>query len=85
MQIAIVGLGRMGANIARRLMKNGHQVVGYDAIPDAAKGLEGASAAISLQDVVQKLDAPRHVWVMLPAGKITEDTIGTLGQMLSIG
>jgi 6-phosphogluconate dehydrogenase len=85
MQIAIIGLGRMGANIARRLMRGGHHVVGYDANPEAAKGLEGAIAATSLKDVVEKLDAPRHVWVMLPAGKITEDTIGKLGELLSKG
>lgn len=85
MQIAIVGLGRMGANIARRLMKNGHVVVGYDASPAAVKGLEGATGAASLEDVVQKLSAPRVVWVMLPSGKITEDTIAALGGLLSKG
>ena len=85
MQIALVGLGRMGANIARRLMKNGHSVVGYDASPEAVKGLEGAIAAASLEDVVRKLSAPRVVWVMLPSGKITEDTIATLGKLLSKG
>jgi 6-phosphogluconate dehydrogenase len=83
MQIGIIGLGRMGANIARRLMKGGHQVVGYDASAAAVKGLEGATGATSLEDMVQKLNAPRHVWVMLPAGRITEDTIGKLGELLS--
>jgi 6-phosphogluconate dehydrogenase len=83
MQIGIIGLGRMGANIARRLVKHGHQVVGYDANPQTVKGLDGATGAASLQDLVGKLDAPRHVWVMLPAGKITEDTIGKLGEILS--
>jgi 6-phosphogluconate dehydrogenase len=83
MQIGIVGLGRMGANIARRLMKHGHQVVGYDADPAAVKGLQGATGAASLQDLVGKLDAPRHVWVMLPAGQVTEVTIGKLGEILS--
>ncbi|MEY4707411.1 MAG: decarboxylating 6-phosphogluconate dehydrogenase [Pseudomonadota bacterium] len=85
MQIAIVGLGRMGANIARRLMKNGHAVVGYDAAPEAVKGLEGATGASSLQDVVAKLASPRTVWVMLPSGKITEETIAALGGLLSRG
>ena len=85
MQIAIVGLGRMGANIGRRLMKNSHAVVGYDANPDAVKGLEGATAASSLEDVVAKLAAPRTVWVMLPSGKITEETIAALGKLLSKG
>ncbi|HEX4272210.1 MAG TPA: decarboxylating 6-phosphogluconate dehydrogenase [Rhizomicrobium sp.] len=83
MQIGIIGLGRMGANIARRLMKNGHQVVGYDANPASVKGLEGATGASSLEDMVGKLAAPRHVWVMLPAGKITEETIAKLGDLLS--
>jgi 6-phosphogluconate dehydrogenase len=83
MQIGIIGLGRMGANIARRLMRHGHQVVGYDANPAAVKGLEGAAGATSLQDLAAKLDAPRHVWVMLPAGKITEEAIGELGGLLS--
>ncbi len=85
MQIGIVGLGRMGANIGRRLMQKGHQVVGYDAFPQAVKGLEGATGATSLQDLVAKLEAPRTVWVMLPAGKITEETIAALGGLLSKG
>ncbi len=85
MQIGIVGLGRMGANIARRLMKNGHTVVGYDASPEAVKGLEGATGAASLEDVVAKLASPRTVWVMLPSGKITEETIAALGELLSKG
>lgn len=85
MQIALIGLGRMGANIARRLMKNGHGVVGYDASPQAVKGLEGAIGAASLEDVVSKLAPPRLVWVMLPSGKITEDAITTLGGLLSKG
>jgi 6-phosphogluconate dehydrogenase len=83
MQIGIIGLGRMGANIARRLMKHGHQVVGYDASAAAVKDLEGATGAASLEDLVGKLAAPRHVWVMLPAGRITEETIGKLGELLS--
>jgi 6-phosphogluconate dehydrogenase len=85
MQIGIVGLGRMGANIARRLMKNGHTVVGYDAKPQAVKGLEGASPATSLADLVKQLKAPRTVWVMLPSGNITEDAIAELGGLLDKG
>ena len=85
MQIGIVGLGRMGANIGRRLMQNGHQVVGYDAFPAAVKGLEGATGATSLEDLVARLEAPRTVWVMLPAGKITEETIEALGGLLQKG
>jgi 6-phosphogluconate dehydrogenase len=83
MQIGIIGLGRMGANIARRLMKHGHQVVGYDASAAAVKALEGATGATSLEDMVAKLKAPRHIWVMLPSGKITEDAIAKLGGLLS--
>jgi 6-phosphogluconate dehydrogenase len=90
MQLGIIGLGRMGANIGRRVMKAGHFVVGYDASADAVKALEGApeglaKGAASLEDLVKKLDAPRTVWVMLPAGKITEDTIATLGKFLDKG
>ena len=85
MQIGIVGLGRMGANIGRRLMSRGHAVVGFDADTKAVMALEGATPAASLEDVVQKLEAPRTVWVMLPAGKITEETIEKLGGLLSRG
>ena len=83
MQIGIIGLGRMGANIARRLMKNGHSVVGYDHSADTVKALEGATGATSLEDMISKLAAPRTLWVMLPSGKITEDTIAVLGGLLS--
>jgi len=85
MQIAIVGLGRMGANIGRRLMKHGHRIVGFDANQAAVKALEGATPAASLADVVKALTPPRAVWVMLPAGKITEETIAELGGLLSKG
>lgn len=85
MQIGIVGLGRMGANIARRLMKSGHEVVGYDASLQAVKALEGATPATSLADLVGRLKAPRAVWVMLPAGHITEETIHELGTLLAKG
>jgi 6-phosphogluconate dehydrogenase len=85
MQIGIVGLGRMGANIGRRLMRAGHQVVGFDANPQAVKALEGATGAASLEELVGKLASPKAVWVMLPAGKITEDAIARLGEILSKG
>jgi len=85
MQIGIIGLGRMGANIGRRLMTKGHAVVGYDRDPKAVAALSGATAAQNLKDLVAKLVAPRAVWVMLPAGKITEDTIAELGELLSAG
>ena len=87
MQIGIIGLGRMGANIARRLMKGGHQPVVYDI--DAAVrtdlGTEGASPADTLEAMVAALTTPRALWVMLPAGKITEGTIAHLGSILAEG
>jgi 6-phosphogluconate dehydrogenase len=85
MQIGIVGLGRMGANIGRRLMTRGHSVAGYDRDPKAVAAMQGAQAASDLKDLVAKLNAPRAVWVMLPAGKITEDAIAQLGALLSPG
>ncbi len=86
MQLAVVGLGRMGANIARRVMKHGgHQTVVYDKSADAIAALagDGATGAASLEDLVAKLGAPRTVWVMLPSGPITESAIDTLGKLLS--
>src|SRR5512147_2471030 len=85
MQIGIVGLGRMGANIGRRLMGKGHTVAAFDREPKAVAALEGASGAASLKDLVEKLQPPRTVWVMLPAGKITDDTVLALGELLSAG
>jgi 6-phosphogluconate dehydrogenase len=85
MQIGIIGLGRMGANIGRRLMSKGHTVVGYDRDPKAVAGLSGATGTQNLKDLVGKLSSPRAVWVMLPAGKITDDTIAELGELLSAG
>src|SRR4051812_28383024 len=87
MQIGVIGLGRMGGNIVRRLAKAGHSSVVYDAnpAPGAALAKEGATAATSLQSLVETLKAPRTVWVMLPAGKITEDTIATLAGMMKAG
>ena len=85
MQIGIIGLGRMGANIGRRLMGKGHAVVAYDQQPKAVAALTGATGAEGLADMVHKLTPPRAIWVMLPAGKITEDTIAELGGLLSAG
>ena len=85
MQIGIVGLGRMGANIGRRLMKKHHKVVAYDRDPNAVKALEGATGVSSLKEMVEKLEAPRAIWVMLPAGKITDDTVMMLGDLLQSG
>ena len=84
MQLGMVGLGRMGGNIVRRLIKGGHHCVVYDRDPKAVEALvkDGATGASSLDDLVKKLDAPRAVWVMLPAGHITETTIGDLHKLL---
>ena len=80
MQIGVIGLGRMGGNIARRLMGAGHRCVVYSRSADTVASLarEGATAAASLDDVVAKLDMPRVLWLMLPAGKVTEDTVAAL-------
>src|SRR5215469_9910506 len=85
MQIGIVGLGRMGANIGRRLMKKGHVVVAFDRDAKVVKALVGATGVSSLSEMVEKITPPRAIWVMLPAGKITDDTVMALGDLLTAG
>jgi 6-phosphogluconate dehydrogenase len=87
MQLGMVGLGRMGANIVRRLMRDGHTCVGYDVSQAAVAALaaEGAVGSTSLGDFAAKLDAPRAVWVMVPAGEITDTTIAALAEVLEPG
>ena len=87
MQLGMIGLGRMGANIVRRLMRDGHTCVVYDVSPDAVAALaaEGATGATALEDFVAKLDVPRRAWIMVPAGEITETTVSALGALLSAG
>jgi 6-phosphogluconate dehydrogenase len=87
MQIAMIGLGRMGANMAQRLMRGGHKVVGYDPAAGARELLEknGAETAAALDAMVAKLKAPRTVWLMIPAGAITDATITSLVPLLSAG
>ena len=88
MQIGVIGLGRMGGNIVRRLTRAGHSCVVYDAnpAPGAALAKEGATAAMSVPALVEALkDGPRAVWVMLPAGKITEQTIAELASLMKAG
>jgi 6-phosphogluconate dehydrogenase len=83
----MVGLGRMGANMARRLMRDGHRIVAYDVNPEAVSELagEGAEGTSSLQELASKLSAPRSVWVMVPAGEITEKTIADVSDVLESG
>jgi 6-phosphogluconate dehydrogenase len=87
MELGIVGLGRMGANMARRLMRDGHKIVAYDVDPDAVATLagEGAEGASSLEDLAAKLSAPRSVWAMVPAGEITEKTVAAVAAVLESG
>ena len=87
MQIGVIGLGRMGGNIVRRLTRAGHSCVVYDAnpAPGAALAKEGATAAGSVAALVEALPAPKTVWVMLPAGKITEDTVKQLAGLMTSG
>ena len=85
MQIGVIGLGRMGGNIARRLMQNGHEAIVYDHDPKAvaALGRDGAIGAKGLDALVRQMRAPRAIWLMLPAGKVTEDTIAELAPFLA--
>jgi 6-phosphogluconate dehydrogenase len=87
MELGIVGLGRMGANMARRLMRDDHTIVAYDVNPDAIATLagEGAVGASSALDLVSKLSPPRSVWAMVPAGEITEKTVKGLAAVLEAG
>jgi 6-phosphogluconate dehydrogenase len=80
MRIAMIGLGRMGAGIARRLMQHGHDIVAFDRDVKAVEALakDGATPATSLEEIAAKLDAPRIYWVMLPAGAPTEETVQAL-------
>lgn len=87
MQIGMVGLGRMGGNMSRRLMKGGHESVVYDHHAENVDALvkEGATGARSLQELVQELSAPRAVWIMVPSGTPTEETVTALSALLQPG
>ena len=87
MKLGMIGLGKMGANMTTRLLRGGHEVVVYDRSADAVKNAAtgGATAATSLQDVVSKLSAPKTVWIMVPSGGPTEETINELLAVLKPG
>ena len=87
MQMAMIGLGRMGSNMVRRLMRAAHQIVVSDLSADAVNGMakEGATPSSSLDDLVKKLTKPRAVWIMVPAGDPTEKTVLALADKLESG
>ena len=87
MELGMIGLGRMGANMAERLLRGGHTVTGFDPKPEARKAIEadGGASADSLQALVAALPAPRVLWMMVPSGKITEDTVDALLPLLAVG
>lgn len=87
MQLGMIGLGRMGANMVRRLLRDGHQCVVFDLSPDNVKNLsdEGATGTNSLNDFVDRLNKPRAVWLMVPAGNPTENTVMELAKLMEPG
>jgi 6-phosphogluconate dehydrogenase len=87
MQLGMIGLGRMGGNMVRRLMRSGHECFVFDLNPDNVKQLEtdGAKGARSIEDLVEKLQKPRAVWVMVPAGNPTEQTVDRLSKFMAGG
>ena len=87
MQLGMIGLGKMGANMVRRIMGAGHECVVFDQSPKAVETLknEGARGATSLAELVSKLDAPRAIWIMVPAGEITEGVVQELAGLMSKG
>src|ERR1700682_318009 len=87
MQLGMIGLGRMGANMVRRLMRGGHQGVVFDLNPENVKELagEGATGAASMEEFVQKLNRPRAAWVMVPAADATEQTVMKLASLMQPG
>jgi 6-phosphogluconate dehydrogenase len=87
MEIGMIGLGRMGSNMARRLMDGSHRVVVYDPIKEATEALvaQGATGSVSITNLVEKLAPPRAIWLMVPSGEPTESTIDTVAAELSQG
>jgi 6-phosphogluconate dehydrogenase len=87
MQLGMIGLGRMGGNMTERCLRGGHEMVVYDRNPEAVGtyGAKGAVAASSVADLVHKLRSPRAVWLMLPAGDITETAVHEVAGLLQAG
>lgn len=87
MKIGMVGLGRMGSNMVERLLKGGHEVIAYDLSENSREAIKkkGAEVAASLEDLAKKLKPLRVIWIMVPAGKPTEETIDKLVSVLSEG
>lgn len=87
MELGMIGLGRMGSNMAQRLLHGGHRIVVYDLSVEAVKGVaaQGAVAASSLADLTRKLEKPRAIWVMVPSGEVTEKTITAVADLLESG
>ena len=88
MKVLLIGLGKMGGNMARRLLRAGHQVIGYDPkkeIIDQLAAEEGLIPAISVEDGISKLDFPSVVWLMVPSGKPTEETIMHAASLMKPG
>ncbi|MEO7068805.1 MAG: phosphogluconate dehydrogenase (NAD(+)-dependent, decarboxylating) [Rhodanobacter sp.] len=87
MKLGMIGLGKMGANMAERLLLGGHHVIGFDPNKDARKALEdkGGKSAASLATLVKGLSAPRVLWMMVPSGKVTDDTVNALLPLLAKG
>ena len=85
MKLAMIGLGRMGMNMARRLLAGGHQVVAYNRTPDKTEQMvaEGAEGAFEVEEVIEKLDSPRIVWLMLPAGRVVDEHIDRLAPLMT--
>src|SRR5918992_3967659 len=87
MQIGMIGLGRMGANMATRLVRGGHEVIAFDRSPDAVAraATAGATGVESLEELARSLGPPRAVWVMVPAGEPTESTVQSVAERLARG